>query len=136
LGSFLVDFAGHNWPVMAGAAAIALVGPFAARRGGFRMLLGVGVVTWAALTITNHIMLAYFARKNPTWSMPSSEAWLDSAWGGLMLALVLGAVALIARRRWPLAFQVPAALALAVLIPPFGAAGLLVVGCYVFGSCL
>jgi hypothetical protein len=120
---------------MAGAVAIALAGPFTVRRGGFRVLLGVGLVTWVALTITNHLVLARFLRNNPTWSMPPSHAWVDSAWGGLMLALVLGAVALIARRRWPFAVELPVALALAVLIPPFGAAGLLVVGCYVFGSC-
>ena len=135
MGSILIDFARHNWPVMAGALAIALVGTLVARRRGLGLLLVVGLVTWTALTITNQVRLTRFLRHNPTWSVPSSEIWVDSAWGGLMLALVVVVVALIARRRWPLAVQLSAAVGLAVVIPPFGAAGLLVVGCYVFGSC-
>ncbi len=135
MATFLMDFVSHNWPVMAGAIVIALVGTLVARRWGLGLLLVVGLITWAALTVTNHLLLARFLRHHATWSVPSSEAWVDSAWGGLMLGLVLAIVALIARRAWPLAVQLVLAVALAVVIPPFGAAGLLVVGCYAFGSC-
>jgi hypothetical protein len=136
LGTFLIDFVSHNWPVPVGAVIIATCGTVVMRRRGLPGLLLVGAATLMGLVIANHLLLKRFLRQHPTWSASSSEAWSDSAWGALILAFVLTLVALIGRRAWPLPVQIVAALLLALVIPPFTAAGLLVVGCYLFGSCL
>ena len=46
-----------------------------------------------------------------------------------------GCVLLLGRRPWPFGAQLLAAVGLAILVPPVAAGGLLVAGCYFFGSC-
>jgi hypothetical protein len=135
VGRFFLDFWAGSWPTVAGCVLVALIGSSLGRSHQRLTLVVIAIGIWLAIAATNWLRLDHFLREHSNWSIPMSQAWYTSAWSGVWLILVAVASHTLTRFRWPSAVGLACAVGIALLLPPLTSAGLLFVGCLLFGEC-
>ena len=135
MGRFFLDFWAGSWPTVAGCVLVALIGSSLGRSHQRLTLVVIAIGIWLAIAATNWLRLDHFLREHSNWSIPMRQAWYTSAWSGVWLILVAFASYALTRFRWPSAVGLACAVGIALLLPPLTSAGLLFVGCLLFGEC-